>query len=178
MNSNQPKPFLLRNLKWVSSALAIICILWMYFIRRPIDNSEYFIIRFIPFIVIFLIIPVFELIALVLFTKRFTLSFGIAVVSIFVIGFTSGLYQEHLEKVELNQYGIWTKSVVTNNKPVAQKGGGRAWLIMCRYKANGQVFNTFYHTNANDKYKVGDTIRLIYSSKDPKIYTLEFEWKK
>jgi len=150
----------------------------MYFFRRAIDNSEYFIIRIIPFIVIFLIIPLLLLTALISFTKKSTISFIIAGLSIFIIGFTSSWYQEHLNKVELNQYGVWTKSVVANNKRVTQKGGGSEWLIMCRYKANGQVFNTFYHTNANDKYKVGDTIRLIYSSKDPKIYTLEFEWKK
>jgi hypothetical protein len=43
---------------------------------------------------------------------------------------------------------------------------------------NGHIYETLYHDDLKNIHPTGDTIRLIYSSQFPKIYTLEYEWNK
>lgn len=107
------------------------------------------------------------------------LSIGVTAVTILVVGPTFGLYKNYKEKVELRQYGIWTKSVVIDRKHNTQKGSQpQDYLIKCRYTLNGVDHETLYHNDINNAHPVGDTVRLIYSSKFPKIYALDYEWKK
>ena len=179
MKTKKPQPFLIKNLKWISLFMAIICILFVYFIPRAIQYSDYWIVRFTPVIFIFIFIPILELIALTLFTQRFKLSIGLVVLSIGIIGPTFGLYQDHREKIELDKYGVWTKAVVVDKKLMYQKGGGsKNWGIKCKYKVGGHIYETLYYNDLSNIHPIGDTIRLIYSSRFPKINTPEFEWNK
>ena len=105
------------------------------------------------------------------------LSIGITAVTILIVGPTFGLFQDHKEKKELQKYGVWTKSVVIDKKHNSQKGSGpQDYLIKCRYTLSGVDHETLYHNDINNSHRIGDTIRIIYSSQFPKIYALDYEW--
>jgi hypothetical protein len=108
-----------------------------------------------------------------------TVSTGVAAVTILIVGPTFGMFQDYREKIELDKYGVWTKSVVINRKHSVQKGGGSShYVIKCRYKVNTEAYETLYHDDIDNVHPVGDTIKIIYSSQFPKIYALDYEWKK
>lgn len=179
MKNKKPPPFLFKNFKWFTLALAILCLVSIYFLPHSIIYSDYSIIRWTPFILIFFILSIFVFATLILFTKKVNLSIGLTAVLILIVGPTFGLYQSYNEKVELLKYGVWTKSVVIDKKHNTQKGSGPSdYLIKCRYTLNEVNHETLYHNDINNAHHIGDTIRLIYSSKFPKIYALDYEWKK
>src|ERR1700733_8557706 len=97
---------------------------------------NYSLIGWISLILIFFILPILVFSTLISFTKQIKLSTGIAAASILIVGPTFGLFQEYREKVELDKYGVWTKSVVIDRKHSVQKGGSWHWVIKCRYEAN------------------------------------------
>jgi hypothetical protein len=179
VKNKKPQPFLFKNFKWFTLALAILCLVFIYFMPRGIIYSDYFIIRFTPFIMIFFILSILVFATLILFTRQYKLSIGVTAVTILIVGPTFGLYQNYNEKVELQRYGVWTKSVIIDRKHNTQKGSRpQDYLIKCRYTLNGVEHVTMYHNDITNMHNVGDTVRLIYSSKFPKIYALDYEWKK
>jgi hypothetical protein len=139
---------------------------------------DFYIIRWIPFILIFFIFPILVFVTLTAFTGRIKLATGIAAASILIAGPTFELFQDYREKVELDNYGVWTKSVVIDKKHSVQKAGPRYWLLKCKYEVNGKNYETLYHDDMDNLHPVGDTIKIIYSSQFPKIYALGNEWKK
>jgi hypothetical protein len=107
------------------------------------------------------------------------LSVGVTAVTILIVGPTFGLYQNYKEKVELEQYGVWTKSVVVDRKHNIRKGSQpQDYLIKCRYTLNGVSHETLYHNDVGNTHLIGDTIRIIYSRQFPKIYSLDYELEK
>ncbi len=108
-----------------------------------------------------------------------TLSTGVAAITLLIVGPTFGLFQNYREKIELGKYGVWTKSVVIDRKHNIQKGSGpEDYLIKCRYTLSGVDHETLFHNDINNSHLIGDTIMIIYSRKFPKIYALDYEWKK
>lgn len=140
---------------------------------------DHLIVGWIIFGIIFFIIPILTLITLWMFTRRGYLSVGVAATSVLIIGPTFGLLQGYREKKELNKYGTWTNAIVAKRKQVSEHGGGSLhWAIQCKYLVNGRVYETAYHDDLENIHPIGDTIKIIYSSKFPKIYSLINEWKK
>ncbi len=139
---------------------------------------DYPIIGWIVFSIIFLIIPLLIFVTLYSFTRKGYLSIAVAAGSVLIVGPTFGLFQGHRETVELNQFGKWTNSIVIERKKIYQRGSGDGhWGIMCKFKANSRDYETAFHDDLNNLHPMGDTVRIIYSSRFPKIYALEYEWK-
>jgi hypothetical protein len=178
VKNKKQQPLLFRNFKWFTLTLAISCLLFIYSMPRGISYSDYNIIRWTPFILIFFILSISVFATLILFTNQMKLSIGITAVTILIVGPTFGLFQSYKEKLELQKYGVWTKSVVIDKKHNTQKGSGpQDYLIKCRYTISGINHETLYHNDINNSHLIGDTIRIIYSSQFPKIYALDYEWK-
>jgi hypothetical protein len=177
MNNKRPKSPLFKKYKWVSLALLVICLLFIYFIPRAIMYLDHMIIAWTSFLFIFFIIPVLVLVTLWTFTNRGYLSVGLAAASVLIVGPTFGLFQAHREKMELKKYGVWTNGVVINRKQISEHGAGfQHWAIKCRYIVNRHSYETLYHDDLENLHPVGDTIKIIYSSMFPKIYALGNEW--
>lgn len=173
------QPFLFKNFKWFTLAIAISCLLFIYFMPRGISYSDYTIIRWMPFILIFFVLSISVFVTLILFTNQMKLSIGLTAVMVLIVGPTFGLFQGYKEGLELQKYGIWTKSVVIDRKHNTQKGpSSQNYLIKCRYTIIGVNYETLYHNDINNSYLIGDTIRIIYSKQFPKIYALDYEWKE
>ncbi|WP_146166496.1 hypothetical protein ABZR88_19640 [Mucilaginibacter yixingensis] len=80
--------------------------------------------------------------------------------------------------MELKKYGTWTNAIVINRKQVSEHGGGfQHWAIACKYVVNNRTYETKFHDDELNIHPIGDTIKIIYSSKFPKIYSLSDEWK-
>ena len=102
-----------------------------------------------------------------------------AFASILIVGPTFGLFQDHREKMELTKNGVWSNSIVVDRKYRRSTGGStRNWVIECKYEANNHSYETLYHDDLENKYMIGDTVKIIYSSQFPKIYAMGYEWKK
>ena len=104
---------------------------------------------------------------------------GLTAVTVLIVGPTFGLFQSYKERLELQKYGVWTKSVVIDKKHNTQKvPSSQDYLIKCRYRIIGINYETLYHNDINNSHLIGDTIRIIYSKQFPKIYALDYELKK
>ncbi|AOM80200.1 hypothetical protein [Pedobacter steynii] len=95
-----------------------------------------------------------------------------------MLPFFVGLFQGYREKIELEKFGVWTTSIVVDRKYVKNRHNPGEWLIKCSYQATHQSYETAYHTDSKPAHPVGKKIRIIYSSQYPKIYTLDYEWKR
>ncbi|MGN6179076.1 MAG: hypothetical protein ACTHNW_07835 [Mucilaginibacter sp.] len=178
MKNRKPPSFIFKNFKWLSAALLIMCLYFIYFIPRVIAYPDHYVVRLILPLIIFLFLPILMLVTLLSFTKRMYLSIGVAAASVLIVGLSQGLLQEHREKVELTEYGVWTKGIVINRKHISNHSGGSwHWGIKCKYEVGKQQYETLYSDDLKNVYLVGDTIKVIYSSRFPKIYALGYEWQ-
>lgn len=152
---------------------------FVYFVPRAIAYPDYYVVRGIIPIIILLIIPLLVSATVWTITYKWNLSVGIAAAIVLIVGPTFGLFQGYREKMELKQYGIWTNAIVVNRKEISEHGGGTFhWGIKCRYVVNNRDYETLYHDDLQNIHPIGDTIKIIYSSKFPKIYSLSYEWKE
>jgi len=175
MKDKKPK---LPLLKWISLILLIISLLFVYFIPRAIMYPDYPIIGWTVFVIIIFIIPISALVTLWIFTHKKHLSACLAVAMPIIIGPTFELVQDHREKLELKKYGTWANAIVVDKKQISKHGGGfQHWAIACRYIVNNRAYETKFHDDLLNIHPIGDTIKIIYSSKFPRIYSLASEWK-
>ena len=77
------------------------------------------------FVIIFFIIPTLLFIVLIAFIKHAKMSTALAIGSVLLVGPTFGLFQGYRENMELQKYGVWTKSVVIDRKRSVEKVGSR-----------------------------------------------------
>ena len=106
------------------------------------------------------------------------MSIALAIGSVLLVGPTFGFFQGYREKLELQKYGVWTKSVVVDRKHSVVRHGSWNWLLKSKYEAGGKAYETHYHDDIDNIHPMGDTIMIIYSSRFPKIYTFRNEWEK
>ena len=94
---------------------------------------------------------------------------GLCALSILIVGPTSGIVQNYRENEELKVNGKETVCIV-----VDRKSSKNDWLINCKYYVENKEFITYYHTDEENKYRIGDTIQLIYNREFPRMYKIEF----
>lgn len=177
MQNKKSQPLLIANLKWLSLGLLIITLLFVYFVPRAIMYPDHLIIGWIIFLFICFIVPLLVFTTLISFTKLVKPSTAFAFLSVLIVGPTFGLFQGHREKLELNKNGVWANSIVVDRKhSKSKREGSWHWMIKCKYEANKHVYETAYHDDIKNIRPIGDTIKIIYSSQFPKIYSLEYEW--
>jgi len=95
---------------------------------------------------------------------------GICALSILIVGPTSIILHDYQEEKELKLNGMVTHSFVVDKKWTRGE-----WLINCNYFVNNTEFTTYYYTDEKDKYKIGDTVKLIYHKEFPRMYKIELE---
>jgi hypothetical protein len=169
VRKNQTKKAPTTNSKWVSLALLIVVLGFVYYIPLAILQHRYaswIALPLIFFVISALIIMTFNLFKL----ARYGILLGL--VSVLIVGPTSGLFIDYRTRQELKKNGIWTKSVV-----IDRDYSKHNWRIKCRYKANDKWYETYYY-NDEDSRMVGDTLNVIYSKKFPGIHYVDYEWKK
>jgi len=120
--------FIWTNLKWFSLLLFVACLWFVYFMPYTLAYPDHYWVSWIVPFVIFFVLPLSLFITLILFTKRYNLSIGIAAASVLFVGVSHGLLQDQQEKTELIKYGKWTKAIVIDRKHIPEhSGGGWHW---------------------------------------------------
>jgi len=154
-----------------SCGLLFCCLVFLYFIPKEIAYPKYKILNWFQFVLIFIVIPylVFKILRLTNENTSPTKTFGICALSILMVGPSFGFFQKYREEQELKINGKETICVVINRKKTP-----RDWMINCKYYVTNSEFTTYYETDRENKYRIGDTLKLIYNKDFPLMYKIVF----
>ena len=159
---------------WI--ALSIGLVLFLAFIPRFILYPDYKILGWFIYGLIFGLGPylIFKTVdTFDIKNNKHSWRIGLACLTPLILGPSFGLFHQYQENKELNRVGQWTTGIVIDVKPTKRKNS-----IKCKYLVKGKIFETSYKTDWENKYRVGDSIKIIYSSDFPKILELEYDWNK
>lgn len=144
---------------------------FLYFIPKEIAYPKYKVVGWSVLPLIFLLLPylLFKTVKSINQKTGLNKTLGICALSILIVGPTYGLFQKYRQEKELKTNGKTTKCIVIDRKKTKKD-----WLINCKYFANNTEFITYYHTDEENKYRIGDTIKLVYNKDFPRMYDLVF----
>jgi hypothetical protein len=128
--------------------------------------------KWFPYLIIFIAQPV----ALYLLLSQFSfanskiqsrlLIRGTIAISVLIISLTYIYYLQTKQENDLLLYGQTTKGVVYKKWYDTYKDKSK-WLLKCKYVIDGDTLSTFSETDKENKYKVGDTLTILYSTRNP-----------
>jgi len=82
-----------------------------------------------------------------------------------VIILLSYLYCTQIKRErDLKKYGQPIKGVVYKKWYDTYKNKSK-WLLRCKYIVDGKIFSTYSETDKENKFKIGDTLTIIYSKR-------------
>lgn len=157
------------NKLWIFGT--ILLIVFIYFIPNEIAYPKYKYLSWIIALLIFGVLPylVYKIIKTSNRNYNSTKVFGLCALSILIVGPTSAIVQNYRENIELKVNGKVTECIV-----IDRKSSKNDWLINCKYQVKNIEFITYYHTDEKNKYRIGDTIQLIYNKEFPRMYKIKF----
>ena len=124
-----------------------------------------------PFILIFIVQPFILYHLLKFITMPYIYRLGICALSILLIGPSFGYFLGYREKQEYKLNGQTVNGIVY--RKWYSTGKNKEWLFRCHYIVDGVRYSTFSETDENNKYKVGDTVRIVYSVNFPQKSTVQ-----
>ncbi|WP_299261864.1 hypothetical protein, partial [uncultured Aquimarina sp.] len=152
---------------YFSSILGLILILF-FGLGDDIIYAKKGIIRWIPFLIIFLLIPFM----ISLFLKDFNFEKikqrGISIGSVLIIGPLFGFWSGYLSNKQLEENGLKTFGIVSEKFKSGKKSGTPGvWLLKCDFNVLNESYKTFSKKDINNQYEIGDTLTIKYSEKNP-----------
>ncbi|WP_205504609.1 DUF3592 domain-containing protein [Rufibacter psychrotolerans] len=147
----------------------IVLVLWFLYIDTPdsvLFAKEGFQ-RWLPFILVFLGLP-YLLLKFVnsVWSNNSGWGIGVAAASVLIVGPTFGIVAGKQQQKELEKNGALTKGLVVEKWKSTSKGN-KEWLIICKYYANGRAYTTFSIPDKENRFKLGDTVTVLYSPNNP-----------
>ena len=91
---------------------------------------------------------------------------GAIAISVLIISMTYIYYLQTKQENDLLLYGQTTKGIVYKKWYDTYKDKSK-WLLRCKYVIDGDTLSTFSETDKDNKYKVGDTLTILYSTHNP-----------
>ncbi len=153
-------------------ALILIGIVAFLFLGMP-DSILYAttgFLKWLPFVLIFIVIPVLLFRTLLGFTSIFGskiwLILAIPLASILILGPSFGIYTDHYKNTDLLENGTKTKGIIAKKWYSIAKSY-KGYYIQCEFKVDSLKFLTFSKKDENNIYKIGDTMTILYSKKNP-----------
>lgn len=136
---------------------------------------------YIPFIIIVFAQPVVLYLLLLQFSfnvrdvhpKLIMRGITAASIAIFLLSYL--FFQQFRKENDLALHGQTTKGIVYKKWYDDDKKNPK-WLLRCNYIVDGTSFSTFSETDKENKYRIGDTLTVIYSTRYPQnsiIYELK-----
>lgn len=78
----------------------------------------------------------------------------------------------HFQNKQLSKYGVNNISIVKNEyEKYLNKGGGWKRFVKIQYSYNKKTYHQGFR-DSDTLYNVGDSIKIIHSSKDPELYEI------
>ena len=157
------------NKLWIFRTILVI--VFIYFLPNEIAYPKYKYLSWIIFLLIFGVLPylIYKVIETSNRNYHSTKVFGLCALSILIVAPTSAIVQNYRENEELKINGKVTDCIV-----IDRKSSKNDWLINCKYHAENSKFITYYHTDEENKYRIGDTIKLNYNKEFPRMYKIKF----
>ncbi len=118
------------------------------------------IIKWIPFVLIFGVQTYLLYYLLLSFKVNPKYIIGSCALSALIIGPSFGFYRSYQEKLAFQKSGKETKGVIYKKWYSLKKNS--EWLVRCHYMVDDVTYSTFSETDKYNKYKVGDTLTVIY----------------
>jgi hypothetical protein len=124
--------------------------------------------RWLPIVVILLGIPFLIYKTLAEFKIRKDIGLTISIGSVLLIGPLFGLWTESLSDKDLDKNGE-IKIGVVSEKWYAKKhkSSNREWLYKAEFKVDNNIYHTYSYVDEDNIIKVGDTILIKYSKRNP-----------
>ena len=157
------------NKLWIFGT--ILFLIFIYFMPNEIAYPKYKYLVWVVFLLIFVVLP-YLVYKIIKTSKRNFSSIkvnGLCALSILIVGPTYAIFQNYRENGELKVNGKINVCIVIDRKPSKNE-----WLINCKYQVENTEFITYYHTDEKNKYRIGDTMKLVYNRKFPRMYKIEF----
>jgi len=124
--------------------------------------------RWLPFIVIFFGIPFLLYKTLVDFKIRKDIVLAISIGSVLLIGPSFGLWTGNLSEKDLEKNGeIKIGRVSEKWYAKKHKSTEGEWLYKAEFNVDNKVYHTFSNVDEDNIIKVGDTIMIKYSRRNP-----------
>ena len=147
-----------------------LLILLFFGLPQNILNGQS-VIKWTPFVLIFFV----QTFLLYKILTEFDISYNkkriIVALSVLVIGPLFGFYSGKKNEMNLKKYGVETKGVVYKKWYKYRQSSG--WLLKCKFQVDGKTYSTFSETDQHNKYKVGDTLTILYNYKFPQECIIE-----
>ena len=146
--------------------LLYIGLIFLIFFGLP-DQVMYSkgIVRWVPFILIFIIQPYVLYYLLRSFNVNPDYLLAACALSFLIIGLSFGYYGSYQEDIDFQERGKQTKAVVYKKWYSIKKNS--EWLLKCKYVVDGTGYSTFSETDKKNIYKIGDTLTVIYIEEYP-----------
>jgi hypothetical protein len=122
-------------------------------------------VRWAPFILILIVQPFLLYHLLKSFRVSYKYLFAVCALSVLVIGPSFGYYLGYQESKDFQRSGQTVKGVVY--KKWYTTGRNKEWLVRCQYEVEGVSYSTFSETDKENKYRVGDSLTVIYMDNFP-----------
>ena len=130
-------------------------------------------ITWIPYILIFFVIPFLIYKSIDSYKVRKDISLGIAIGSVLIIGPLFGIWTEHLSDKDLSENGIITKGIVIEKTKVRKhKSYNYKWIYRAEFKVSDQDYITFTKDDERNIVNEGDTVIVKYSKRNPENNTI------
>jgi steroid 5-alpha reductase family enzyme len=97
---------------------------------------------------------------------------GIVAASVLIVSLVYIYYLEVKGDNDLHLYGKTTRGIVYKKWHDTSREKAN-WLVRCTYIVDGHTFSTFSETDKENKYKIGDTLTIRYSSRYPQNCIIE-----
>ncbi|CAL2082709.1 hypothetical protein [Tenacibaculum sp. 190524A02b] len=156
--------------KRITYILTIIGLILILFFGLG-DNILYAkkgILRWIPFAIIFILIPYVISLLLIDFNFEKIKKRGISIGSVLIIGPLFGFWFGYLSDKELEKDSLKTIGIVSEKfKSGKRSGSPGKWLIKCDFKVDNKSYTTFSKKDIYNQYKIGDTLTIKYSKRNP-----------
>ncbi|PHN06579.1 DUF3592 domain-containing protein [Flavilitoribacter nigricans] len=133
---------------------------------EPLLYSKSPVWRWIPLLLVFIALPVLLYRTLKWLSQRTDIAAIIALGAPLLLGPAFGLIMESRSERDLLRHGITTPGTVVEHWRDHSKGSA-GWLLVCTFSADGRIYRTFSEADPANRYAVGDTLRVLYSARNP-----------
>ena len=125
-------------------------------------------IHWLLFILIFAVIPFLLYKFLQFYQLNTKTCLGLAVGSVLIVGPAFGFWIGEISDYEFSNYGATTKGIVVEkwySKPSRKREG--QWLVKCKFTIDNEQYSTYNVRDRENSLKVGDTLLIQYSRRNP-----------
>jgi hypothetical protein len=158
-----------RNNCYFIAVTVIVNILFIYFFSGLFFDKRLYI-KVIPAVVCLLNAIVLVKTLPGLFPKLSTIMYLISILSFIGSALIFDCIKSKIEEAELKNHGKKIYAIVSNKEWKTEHNAVNSrWQINATFQAEKKNYNTFFVDDIENAYKIGDSVRVIYSTNNPEI---------